>query len=66
MLFEHVLKTKDDASWQTVLRLANEGIVPRDLADILHEPYMLDFIDLPGEEPLLPATYSPAEGESIN
>lgn len=51
MLFERVLKAKDDVRREHILTLANEGVVPRDPADIIREPYVLEFVDLPEDEP---------------
>ena len=51
MLFERVLKAKDDVRREHILALANEGVVPRDPADIIREPYVLEFVDLPEDEP---------------
>ena len=51
MLFERVLKAKDDVRREHILMLANEGVVPRDPADIIREPNVLEFVDLPEDEP---------------
>ena len=51
MLFERVLKAKDNVRREHILALANEGVVPRDPADIIREPYVLEFVDLPEDEP---------------
>ena len=51
MLFERLLKAKDEARREHVMALANEGVVPRDPADIIREPYVLEFLDLPEDEP---------------
>jgi len=51
LLFERLLKAKDEARREHVLALANEGVVPRDPADIIREPYVLEFLDLPEDEP---------------
>ncbi len=51
MLFERVLKAKDDVRQEHILALANEGVILRDPADIIREPYVLEFVDLPEDEP---------------
>ena len=51
LLFERLLKAKDETRREHVLALASEGVVPRDPADIIREPYVLEFLDLPEDEP---------------
>lgn len=53
LLFERLLKAKDDVSREHIMALATEGVVPRDPADIIKDPYVPEFIDLPDEEPPL-------------
>jgi predicted nuclease of restriction endonuclease-like (RecB) superfamily len=44
MLFERLLKSRDK---EGVLALWNEGLEPREAADIIRDPYVLEFLDLP-------------------
>lgn len=44
LLFERLLKSRDKAG---VLALANEGLVATRPADIIKDPYVLEFLDLP-------------------
>jgi predicted nuclease of restriction endonuclease-like (RecB) superfamily len=50
MLFERLLKSRDK---EGVLALANEGLEPRKAADIIKDPYVLEFLDLPESNRLL-------------
>ena len=53
MLFERLLKAKDEARREHVMALANEGVVPRDPADIIREPYVLEFLGLPVSDTMI-------------
>ncbi len=44
LLFERLLKSRDK---EGVLALANEGLEPRKAADVIKDPYVLEFLDLP-------------------
>ncbi len=44
LLFERLLKSRDKAG---VLALANEGLVPTEPADVIRDPYVLEFLNLP-------------------
>lgn len=44
LLFERLLKSRDKAG---VLALANEGLVATRPADLIKDPYILEFLDLP-------------------
>jgi predicted nuclease of restriction endonuclease-like (RecB) superfamily len=50
MLFERLLKSPDK---EGVLALANAGLEPRKAADIIKDPYVLEFLDLPESNRLL-------------
>lgn len=53
MLFERVLRAKDDAQRSDVLSLASEGLTYQKAADAIKDPYVLEFLDLPdGQVPL--------------
>lgn len=49
LLFDRLLKSRDQTG---LLNLANEGQVIRNPADVLKDPYVLDFLDLPDCAPL--------------
>jgi len=44
LLFERLLKSRDKSG---LMALANEGLVARQPADIIKDPYVLEFLDLP-------------------
>ncbi|MEZ4706326.1 MAG: PDDEXK nuclease domain-containing protein [Caldilineaceae bacterium] len=44
LLFERLLKSRDQAG---VLALATEGLTPQQPVDIIKDPYVLEFLDLP-------------------
>ena len=44
LLFERLAKSRDK---QSVLALASEGLVPTQPADLIKDPYVLEFLDLP-------------------
>jgi predicted nuclease of restriction endonuclease-like (RecB) superfamily len=44
LLFERLLKSRDKAG---LMALANEGLVPTGPADVIKDPYVLEFLDLP-------------------
>ncbi|MEZ4861957.1 MAG: PDDEXK nuclease domain-containing protein [Caldilineaceae bacterium] len=44
LLFERLIKSRDQAG---VLALASEGVTPQQPVDIIKDPYVLEFLDLP-------------------
>lgn len=50
LLFERLAKSRDEAG---LLALANQGLVPQRPADVVKDPYVLEFLDLPADHRLV-------------
>lgn len=49
MLFERILGAKQDAQREDIMRLAREGVAYSRPSDVVRDPYVLEFLDLPDE-----------------
>lgn len=52
-LFERLLLSKGKPNKKTVLKLSKEGQIIKKASDILKEPYVLEFLGIPENKPLL-------------
>jgi predicted nuclease of restriction endonuclease-like (RecB) superfamily len=50
LLFERLIKSRDK---EGVRRLANEGLLPQQPVDVIKDPYILEFVDLPADHRLV-------------
>lgn len=53
MLFERPLLTRGESNQNEVLSLAQKGVEYAKPSDIIHDPYVFEFLGLPGNAPIL-------------